>query len=366
MAEIEKDENGKLQAKVETDIIKCPSCGSNMVFDPDSQMLYCEHCGRKESFASDLTANEIDIQKGFEEGDKWNEKDATVFRCDNCGAKVVLNKGETAKTCPFCGTAHVEKSDELPGLKPNGVLPFAFGIDKALEFTKTWVKKRIFAPKKFKKNINTENVHGVYTPCFTFDTKTTSSYWGRIGRRHTRVVGSGDNRHTETYIVWQYVKGTYYENFDDVLITAGSKFDQHKLDRTAPYDTNGSKEYQKNYLLGYMAYHYDRDLKCCWGDAKNRIDEKIKAHILRKYSYDVIDYFNVSTMHEMVTYKYVLLPVYVGNFNYRKKLFNFFVNGTNGKVFGKTPLSPWRILFAVFLGIAIVGAVILTVCLTGK
>jgi small-conductance mechanosensitive channel len=47
----------------------------------------------------------------------------------------------------------------------------------------------------------------------------------------------------------------------------------------------------------------------------------------------------------------VLLPVYVGNFTYSKKTYNFFVNGISGKVAGKTPISLLRVLFAVLMGI---------------
>lgn len=353
MAEITKNEFGEEESKVSTESVKCPSCGSNMIFDPESQMLYCEHCGTKRSFEQDLKASEIDLIAGFNcEKTDWNEKDVSVFKCDNCGAKVVLNADETAKICPFCGTAHVKKSEELAGLKPNAVLPFLFGADKASKYSETWAKKRIFAPKKFKKSLNSDNVKGVYSPCFTFDSKTTSFYRGRIGKTYTRTVGSGKNQHTETYTVWKNISGTYYDNFNDILVSAGSKINQKTVDKLSPYDTDSSKEYKENYLLGFMAYHYDKSIEDCWGTAKGKMDAAIRRSILSQYSYDTVDYLNVSTTHEAVTYKYVMIPVYVGNFNYKKKLYNFFVNGVSGKVSGKTPVSALRVLIAVGLGLA--------------
>ena len=57
-----------------------------------------------------------------------------------------------------------------------------------------------------------------------------------------------------------------------------------------------------------------------------------------------------------VTYKYMLLPVYIGHSKYRKKLYNFFVNGQNGNVAGKTPVSPVKVTALVLLGLlAVVG-----------
>ena len=104
-----------------------------------------------------------------------------------------------------------------------------------------------------------------------------------------------------------------------------------------------------------MAYHYDTSIEDCWGSAKGVMDGRIRRGILSRYVYDKVAYLNVSTSHQDVTYKYVMLPVYVGNFNYKKKLYNFYVNGSTGKVKGKTPKSLWKILLtvALCLGVAL-------------
>lgn len=356
--EAEDIETGRKEGKkVETEMEKCTSCGSNMRFDPETQSLICDHCGNNIEFASFSQAKELEFsEEVISKGEKWNSDETAVFSCDNCGAKVVLSTGETAKVCPFCGTPHAQKSEELDGLKPNALIPFAISTEKAVECGKRWAKKRLFAPRKFKKNIKTDSVNGVYMPCFTFDSHTHSFYVGRIGKTYTRTVGSGKNRRTQTYIVWRNISGTFSEDFDDVLINAGKKMEQKRLDKIAPYDTQNGKEYNEQYLLGFMAYHYDEDVTTYWDRAKKIIDERLKKDILNQYSYDVVDYLNVSTKHENVTYKYVMLPVYVGNFKFKQKLFNFFVNGETGKVSGKTPISAWRVLIAVLLGLgALVG-----------
>ena len=349
------EEIGAEGRRVGTETEKCPSCGSNMVFDPEGQCLSCPHCGTKVQFEKGDTAKELDLSSALGKDRQWNAEEAVVFSCDNCGAKVVLKAGQTAKLCPFCGTAHVRKTEELAGLKPNGLIPFSFGEEKAVEYSKTWAKKRFFAPRKFKKHLTAENVNGVYVPCFTFDSHTTSYYEGRIGTTHTRTVGSGKNRRTETYTVWRNISGTYYDDFNDVLITAGSKLDQQKLDKIRPYDTDAGKVYEENYLLGFMAYQYDEGLDGCWDKAKGVIDKELRNRILSQYSYDRVSYLNVSTRHERVTYKYVMLPVYVGNYNYKKKLFNFYVNGESGRTWGKYPKSVPKILSLVLLGAALVG-----------
>ena len=348
----EEMKDGAVPEQVETENVKCDSCGSNMKFDPESQMLYCEHCGRKESFAVYVQADELAIEDALKTGGASWAEETKVFRCENCGAKVVLDKGETAAVCPFCGTAQVVELEELAGLKPNALLPFRLTAEEAASSCKKWAKKKVFAPRAFKKNLKTDNMHGVYIPCFTFDSNTESVYSGRIGNRHTRTVGSGKNRRTETYIVWRNVSGRFSHFFDDVSVVAGSKVTQKDLAKMGPFDSNRSTKYDGKYLLGFSSYYYEKDISQCWGEAKSMMDAQLKRLILSQYNYDVVDYINIGTKHYSVTYKYVLLPVYAGHFDFKKKIYSFFVNGTNGKVTGKTPVAVWKVLVTALVGLA--------------
>lgn len=352
------DENNPFEEKeVDTENIKCPSCGSNLEFSPESQTLYCPHCGYKESFAQNLTAEELSIESAFTTAETWND-DSVVFGCENCGAKVVLDKSETAKCCPFCGTAHVVKLEELSGIKPNAVLPFKLTQKDAVERCKTWAKKKWFAPKEFKKTISPENVKGVYTPCFTFDSNTTSRYVGRIGTTHTRTVGSGKNKRTQTYVVWRNISGTYSHGFDDVTVFAGDKIKQGDLRKLSPFDTNNSKKYEAEYLLGFMAYRYEKDINTSWSEAKRMMDAELRRLILSQYTHDKVDFLDVSTSHADVTYKYVMLPVYVGNYKFKKKSYSFYVNGHTGKVAGKSPVSPLKVTIVSVLSAVALGVII--------
>lgn len=357
MAEVESLINGQ-EENVNTETIKCQGCGSNMVFNPDDQVLECPYCGTKKQFGQTIFAKENDLMNGLYNSPQWTMEDAVVFGCENCGAKVVLKQGESAAFCPFCGTSHVRKTEELAGIKPHAVIPFAFGEKKGIEYSVNWAKKRFFAPNKFKKNIKTDNVKGVYMPCFTFDSQTTSYYEGRIGETRTRVVGSGKNRRTQTYVVWRNIRGTFRNAYDDLLVSAGSKFSQKELEKVSPFGTNQSRVYEEEFLLGFMAYHYDSELSDCWENAKTKIDADLRNRILAQYHHDRVAYLNVSTTHENVKYKYIMLPIYVGNYKYGKKVYNFFVNGSTGKVYGKTPVSFWKVFFTVLGGLGLIGLII--------
>lgn len=341
-----------LDNKKETVTIKCDGCGANMVFDPATQLLKCPHCESVKDFEKSTAVKEIDVLSAFS-GETW-DNESTVYRCENCGAVVVLPPNQTATKCPYCETSHVVKSSELAGLKPNALYPFMITIQGAIERAKKWAKSKLFAPRKFKNNLKEENVRGIYQPSFTFDSQTYSFYTARIGKRHTRVVGSGKNRRTETYIVWRTVSGDYSEFFNDVLINADTGFSQTILNKISPFQESTIKEYSSEYLTGFVAKRSDREIGNCWEDAKGVIDVMLKRHILSQYDHDVVDYFNISTTHENVTYKYVLLPIYLLNFRFRKKLYTIHVNGNSGVVHGKTPVSIPKVLLTVLLALAVI------------
>ncbi len=349
---LEKDFNNE-QSTAQTVYIKCQNCGSNMVFDPLTQNLKCEHCGSLTDFEKSSNVSEIDIEDAINKLEKWDDE-VTCYRCENCGAQVVLSQGETATICPYCETSHVVKSEETVGLKPNVVYPFTITKEDAVEKAKKWAKKRFFAPRNFKKNLTAEHVRAIYEPCFTFDSQTVSRYSGRVGNRRTRVVGSGKNRRTETYIVWRYISGTYTQFFDDIMINAGTSYSQKTLNRLLPFNYSTIKVYEKNYLTGYTARKHEKGIQDAWGDAKSVMDSAIRRAIISNSCCDVVDYINVSTIHNNVTYKYALLPVYLINYKYKNKNYTICVNGNTAKATGKTPVSPWRVTAVVLLGLAVV------------
>ena len=350
--EFEKEYNNE-QSSAETVFTKCSNCGSNMVFDPETQCLKCEHCGQISDFEKSTAVKEIEIEEAFKNLENWDDE-ADSYRCDNCGAVVILPRGEIATICPYCSTSHILKSEEIIGLKPNVVYPFTITSSEGVERAKKWAKKQIFAPRSFKKSLTLNNIRSNYEPCFTFDSQTYSTYRGRVGDRRTRTVGSGKNRRTETYIVWRYVSGVYSHDFDDIMINAGTTYSQKTLNKLLPFDYNTIKVYNKDYLTGYVARRYEKPIEEAWNEAKDNMDAIIRRIIIAREHCDVVDYIHVNTTHSAVTYKYALLPIHLLHFRHKKKDYAVCVNGNTGKTTGKTPISPLRVTFAVILGLAVI------------
>ena len=340
--------------RINTITARCSNCGGSMAFSPTHQALKCEHCDTLVDIVTSKDVMEIALENAFSQTEQWGEEES-VYRCENCGAEVIVNGKTHATVCPYCDTPHVVKSEDLAGLKPNAVYPFVLTKEQAIQNAHTWAKKKFFAPRKFKKNLRAENVRGVYQPCFTFDSQTVSYYTGRIGKRYTKTVGSGKNRRTETYIVWRNISGTFTRGFDDIMVNTTQTYSQSTLDKLLPYDINTLVNFEQKLLTGYVAKRHEKDLPTSWGDAKNIMDSILRREILGQYVYDVVSYLNVDTTHSAVTYKYVMLPVYILNYTYKNKTYSVYINGNTGKVTGKTPISPLKVALAVLLGVAVVG-----------
>lgn len=347
-------EQGDMAEEVEntTSVTKCPACGANMVYDSESGKLYCEHCGTMTDIDS-KSAEEQDFERLMREDNSWGAE-THVFRCENCGAREVLGKGEIVKTCPFCGTSNIVATDELSGLKPNAVVPFRVAREQAGEAVRKWARKRSLAPGKFRKSAKPDKLAGVYVPAFSFDSNADSAYVATLGRYYytTRRVNGRTVR--TRHVRYFTVRGNYAMSFDDVLVSASEKIDEVSLSKLRSFDTNRSREYTQEYLSGYAASQYTKDGLTCWEEAKDIMRGRLRAAILSGYSYDVVQSFHISMRCSDITYKYLLIPVYVGHCSWRKKLYNFFVNGVNGVVTGKAPVSPLKVTGLVVLGIAVI------------
>ncbi len=334
-----------------TAVMKCPACGADMIYDAESGKLLCEHCGTQKEIES-KTSEELDFERLLTDKGGWDE--SHVFRCENCGAQEVLDKNEIAKQCPFCGATNIVETSELPDIRPNAVVPFRVALKDAATAVKTWVRKRIFAPQKFRKSAKPEKMKGVYMPSFSFDSSTNSYYTAVLGKHYyvtRRVNGKTVQEQRTRYFT---VSGSYEMFFDDVLIQASGTIDQKSLNKLQPFQTNESREYTKEYLSGYTATQNTKSGLECWEEAKNVIGNRLRSAILSQYVYDEVSSFRISTQYSGITFKYILLPVYVGHCKWHTKIYNFFVNGLNGKVTGKAPISPLKVFITVLIAAGVI------------
>jgi len=346
------------ERQVRTDANKCPQCGSELTYDIETGNLKCGHCGHAvevdDGGAVVRRAMTDEIIKSHEQ---W--KEGAVFRCNNCGAKGVLDKKSLSKCCAFCGSPKVVCTQELAGIKPDSVIPFQITRESARARFLKWLKSKFFAPGKLKKMDKDEQFNAIYGSSWSFSSNTNTRYSGTLGRRETRTRYVNGRAQTTSTVRYFRVSGDIQQNYRDFFVHSGDQIQSKTFDKLKPFNLSHLKVYRQEYLAGIFAEHYSRAIDVCFNDFANFIKRDLRNRIMRKHNADVVQSLNLNTAYSDKAFNYVLLPVYIANYSWKNKLFNFFVNGTNGKVVGKYPKSGWKIFFTIF-GIAVLaGAAVL-------
>ena len=84
-------------------ITQCRNCAGPLVFDPEKQMLVCDHCG-SEFKPEEFTAEEKEsLYRQKEESlnkvygtDSEELMDCYVYTCHTCGGEVMINGSEAS------------------------------------------------------------------------------------------------------------------------------------------------------------------------------------------------------------------------------------------------------------------------------
>lgn len=365
--QIEKDAQVQVdsQEKVESKDFSCPQCAAPIQYDPETSTLKCEYCGFTQVLDGKESTDEYDFTNVEEsEANSWRSE-TKIIRCDNCGAENVVANNDITSTCPFCGSNQVVETKELAGIKPHRVIPFKINKENAQRIYIKWLKKKFFTPSKIKKGQVKVGINGVYLPVWTFDTDTYSVYKGRIGKYYTRRVGSGKNARTVTEIRWRNIAGTRQVAFDDIIVNAGEQVKQEEVNSLSPFNTNDAFIYEANFLAGFSAEHYKVKLSEGWVKAKTLAKPVIQRSILSQYNYDTVGYLDITTNYNNIKYKYVLIPTWIGVYDYNTKHYRFIVNGETGKLCGKAPVSPLKVTMTVLVLVILLGIVVFVLYYTG-
>ncbi len=341
---------------------KCPQCGAVMDFDPETGGLYCAYCGYREEIKHENSQGEtVASEQDFESAEftgncDWGVSQKTVT-CKSCGAVSVYDALAVANECPYCGSNQVMEANDVKTMAPNGVVLFKITAKQAGARFTQWLAHKWFAPRAAKQSAKSESFKGIYLPYWTFDSDTVTSYSAEYGI--DRTEGEGDNQRTVTD--WHHTSGTYSEFIDDELVAASGDQNLSILKQVEPFDTKDNRSYKPEYLAGFLAERYSIGLKDAWEKGKefirNHLRAAIESKIRSQYNADHVRNYKGDTTFSNITYKYLMLPIWLSCFNYKDKTYHFAVNGQSGKVGGQYPISPWRVALAILICIVIIALI---------
>jgi DNA-directed RNA polymerase subunit RPC12/RpoP len=350
-----------------THVFPCDTCGADMRFDPEHGRLVCPYCGAEEALSAGHgragALREHDFRDVLERRLPQEEVEETrVLSCTNCGAQVEFAPDIHAAECPFCATPVVTGTGVSRHIKPHGVLPFLLDERAAHDAMERWFGRLWFAPSGLNDYARRGRpMSGVYVPHWTFDADTTSVYSGERGTvyHETRTV-MRDGKPTTVRVArvrWRPASGRVARFFDDVLVPASRSLPEAFARALPPWDLAALEPYAPEYLAGFRAEAYTVDPVEAFQDARAQMDRVIERDVRFDIGGDRQRVHRIDTDVSGVTYKHVLLPVWVAAYRYRGQSYRFLVNGQTGRVQGERPWSAWKLAVAVVLGLLAAAAV---------
>jgi ribosomal protein S27E len=351
----------------------CPGCGADLLFEPQDGSLTCPYCHRKEVIPQSGT--EV-VERSYEEyltapSNKMATMAANALevKCQGCGATVTFTPPEVAGECSFCGNPIVAQPKAAdPMVAPEAVLPFQITRKQADESIKQWLSSRWFAPNALKKMAYREGVNGIYLPHWTYDAHTLSFYSGERGEHYyvtenyTETDAQGNTVQKSRQVQrtnWYSASGQVQRWFDDVLVTATKSVHKQRLESLGAWDLHMLKPYDPAFLSGFKAQRYEVELAEGFEEAKLQMASVIDGDVRSDIGGDEQRVHEIQTSYSGISFKHILLPIYLGAYRFNQKVYQVMVNARTGVVQGERPYSFWKILFFVLFIVVVIAAIIL-------
>ena len=314
--------------------VKCPSCASNIFYQPEVQGLVCRNCGNIYS-ASTLEKigslgytiehdymSDVDIS-----GDDKNRHEIV---CDSCGATMIADENMMSTMCPFCGSPAIISRRMTREFKPDYIIPFKIDKNTAEINMKKWISTRKYTSTGFKSKSKLTKMTALYVPFWLLDCKVNSDIYG------TGKTGNGESNNvyevkaTTSY----YVKGVPFD--------ASLKIANKLMEAIEPFDYSEMIKFENKFLQGFCADKYDQrptEIMERFTKRLDRLSQENYSKIAEKYNtFEPRTQKNFTWMSD-VNIKYCLLPVWFMTVEFDGRQYQFAVNGQTGEASGQAPTT---------------------------
>ncbi|HEX6764281.1 MAG TPA: hypothetical protein VF103_02360 [Polyangiaceae bacterium] len=334
----------------------CNRCGATLFYDPAIQAMRCPYCGSVQaSGAAGAPIREIPLEEGFARAARGMGLPVTTTQCTRCGAVTHAASLEATAWCAFCNAPVVLYPTDPNLIRPESLVPFLMNRAAANQLFTTWLHGLWFRPNALKRLASAHMLDGMYVPFWTFDAGVHSTWTARAGHYYyttehytERVEGKTVQRTRQVrHTRWEPAAGARDDRYDDVLLCASRGLSGPLLGKVGPFDTRQLVPYDPSFLAGFRAEGYSIDLWTGWAQAYGIITASQRQRCAKDVPGDTYDDLAVRDDLAAISFKHVLLPIWIGAFWHTGQPYQFMVNGQTGEVVGKAPLSVEKIILFV-------------------
>ena len=350
--------------------LACVSCGADLKYEPGASALTCPYCGAENEIETlEDIVGEQDFQAFLANAAEEEQTfEVTTAKCDSCGAESTYDPNVASDSCPFCGTSITVAAETNKLVAPQSLLPFKVPVEDAKRSFKKWLSGLWFAPNKLKRMRNSDQgMQGVFLPHWTYDSKTTTSYIGQRGEYYwvnesyttTDSKGNSVRRNRRVRKTrWYPARGVVHNSFDDILVLASQSLPKKYVEKLEPWGLEDLVSYDSRYMAGFKSESYTVGLKDGFADAERQMVPTIKQTIRRDIGGDTQRITTFKSSHRDITFKHILLPLWISSYRFQEKVFRFMVNARTGEVQGERPWSVIKIALASIAAAIVIGLVV--------
>jgi len=351
---------------------ECPACGAQAEWDPAKQKLVCPFCGTESPYAIDRETGkvtEMDLVTTLRElpADErgWQTATRTV-QCQSCRAVMVFDPDRVGQNCEFCGSPALVDYQEIKSpIRPQGVLPFKVDRNRVRDDIRGWWRSKWFAPNRLARTALVDTVHSLYIPYWTFDAQAHCPWEAEAGHYYYVSVEGSDskgNRVTrqERRVRWEPASGVVDHVFDDEPVPGTQGLPLDLLRQVEPFPTQEVVPYDTAFLSGHVVEHYRVVLLDAAEQSLNQMRATLERLCAGQVPGDTHRNLRIFPTFSGRTFKHVLVPIWLLTYTYGARAFQVLANGYSGKIAGRYPISPWKVLFAILV-IAIVVITIIAI-----
>jgi len=264
---------------------------------------------------------------------------------------VTLAPAQVSASCPFCGSAQVVVDAAEPDLiAPEGVLPFRLAAPAALAQARAWLAAERFRPGNLPTRATLLPPRPVYLPAWTFDISGEVRWFGYVSHQESGprltmlhkgsgmalpLPGIGGLPGQMPRWVRERVEGSEPILYDDLLVPASPAVPAAAL-AALRFDTHALVPYSPDLLADWPAEIYRVAVADASLQAREQAVQTTRAH-LDAATTGVEELTVTGAQMTVLSYKLVLLPIWLTAYTYDGQHYQLLVNGHSGQVDGAIP-----------------------------
>ncbi len=248
--------------------------------------------------------------------------------CKECNLATLIPPAKTQSTCSYCDKpqliATVNSIDEK--ISPTHIVPFKIDKDRAALTFLYWLDEQKNLPNKVihyaKENYT---IKGIFVPCIMANIRSYTYFKGKKG-----IPQFPEKKNS--IVAWYNREGITHLSFNKQKTFASQLIPKHQLDLLADFLNIDLVAFNSTHLQHKAVETYETTLRIPLKDMLQNIDVLITTAIQKKIGSKHQEITETFTTFNNSTIKFVLAPVWIIEFEYHTKSFQYLIGGNHGKL----------------------------------